>query len=84
MQDRWVSRASSLLATFQAVRGEEPAARSLVDRRTESFSQRWPGIVSRLNALEAAMLQDLTWWGPRMQSRLKQMTNTTTENRSDR
>ena len=30
------------------------------------------------------MLQDLTWWGPRMQSRLKQMTNTTTENRSDR
>jgi hypothetical protein len=59
MQDGWISRASSLLAIIQAVQGKVSSDQSLLDRRTVSFSERWPGVLAGLNALETAMLQDL-------------------------
>jgi hypothetical protein len=83
-QERWIAGTSTLLAAFQAMRGDPSAEPQPRDRRTGSFSQRWPGVLTGLSAVEAAMLQDLTWWGPLMESRLKQMTDTRTEARSDR
>lgn len=82
-QEQWIAGTSTLLAVFQAMRGNPSAEPQLHDRRTGSFSQRWPGVLTGLSAVEAAMLQDLTWWGSLMESRLKQMTDPRTETRSD-
>ena len=73
-----------MLAIFQAIRGNGSIEQSLLDCRRESFSQRWPGVLTRLSAVEAAMLQDLTWWGPLMESRLQQLTGSRAETRTDR
>ncbi|MBI4003240.1 MAG: hypothetical protein HY348_15850 [Nitrospira defluvii] len=84
MQKPWISGGATLLAIFQAIRGNGSIERSLLDRRTGSFSQRWPGVLTGLSAVEAALLQDLTWWGPLMESRLQQLTGSRAKTRTDR
>ncbi len=84
MQEPWISGGSTLLAIFQAVRGNGSIEQCSLDQRTGSFSQRWPGVLTRLSTVEAAMLQDLTWWGPLMESRLKQLAGFRAETRTDR
>lgn len=71
MQETWISRGTSLLTIFQAIRGTGSDARS--NCRTTFFSQYWPGDLSTLSSVEAALLQDLLWWGPLMESRLEQL-----------
>jgi hypothetical protein len=61
------------------MRGEPPAEPQGRDRRTGSYSRREFGLLTGLSAVEAAMLQDLTWWGPRMEHRLQQMTDAGTD-----
>ncbi|WHZ22118.1 MAG: hypothetical protein OJF47_001230 [Nitrospira sp.] len=83
-QERWIAGTSTLLAVFQAMRGDPPIDPQPRNRRTGPFSQRWPGVLTGLSSVEAAMLQDLTWWGPLMEHRLKQMADIGTDIRSDR
>lgn len=72
MQRAWISNISTLAALFDA-QGHAAAERSSVDRRTGSFRQGWSDLLTRLSPREAAMLQDLTWWGPQMKQRLVQL-----------
>ena len=74
MQEPWISAAPTLLAVFEAVRENGSFERSSIDRRTGSFRQGWTDLLFRVSPMEAAMLQDLTWWGPRMEDRLKELT----------
>lgn len=73
---RWIAGTSTLLAVFRAMRGEPSAEPQGRDRRTGSYSRQEFGLLTELSAVEAAMLQDLAWWGPCMENRLQQMTET--------
>ncbi len=84
MQESWILGGATLLSIFQAVRGNDSIERSSFEHRTTSFSQRWPGVLSGLTAGEAAMLQDLAWWGPLMENRLKQLAGSRAETRTIR
>ncbi len=75
MQRAWFSGTSTLAALFEAAQGSAVAERSCLDRRTGSFRDGWSDILTRLSPVEAAMLQDFTWWGPQMQRRLGQLTD---------
>ena len=83
MQEPWISDGSTLLAIFRAVRGNGSIERFLLDRQTGSFSQCWPGVLTGLSPVEAALLQDLTWWGPLMESRLRQMMGSRSDTKTD-
>lgn len=78
MQKTWISTTATLLAIFDAVQEQGSVERSGIDRRTGSFRPGWPVILTRLTAMEAAMLQDLAWWGPQMERRLTQLTDVRT------
>jgi len=84
MQESWISGGSSLLAIFQAIRGNESIDRSPMAGRPSSFSQHWPGVLTKLSPVEAALLQDLLWWGPLMESRLQQLARSRTATQTDR
>ena len=74
MQESWILGGATLLSIFQAIRGSssiEPS--SSFERRTHLSSRHWPTVLRGLTAAEAAMLQDLAWWGPLMENRLQQM-----------
>ncbi len=75
MARAWISNTATLVALFDAAQGHAAAERSSVDRRTGSFRQGWSDLLTRLSSREAAMLQDLTWWGPQMKQRLVQLEN---------
>lgn len=72
MQETWISGGSSLLAIFQAIQDDGSFGRSSLNRRG-SFSQQWPGVLTNLSSVEVALLQDLFWWGPLMESRLQKL-----------
>jgi hypothetical protein len=80
MQRAWISNTTALVALFDAAQGHTAGERSSLDRRTGSFRQGWPDILTKLTAREAAMLQDLTWWGPQMKQRLVQLAHVHTTN----
>ena len=84
MQESWISGGSSLLAIFQAIRGNESNDQSPMAGRPGSFSQHWPGVLTKLSPVEAALLQDLRWWGPLMESRLQQLAGSRTAAQPDR
>jgi hypothetical protein len=75
MTRAWISNTTTLVALFDAAQGHPAAERSTVDRGTGSFRQGWSDILLSLSPREAAMLQDLTWWGPQMKQRLVQLAN---------
>ncbi len=75
MKRHWISGTTTLLALFDAAQGNAVAERSCIDRRTGSFCQGWSDILTRLSPHEAAMLQNLAWWGPQMKHRLVQLTD---------
>ncbi|HAP40012.1 MAG: hypothetical protein R3B11_09550 [Nitrospira sp.] len=63
------------MAVFEAVRERRTVERSGVDPRTGAFRQGWPEIVAQLSTVDAALLQDVPWWGPQMERRLTQLTD---------
>jgi hypothetical protein len=73
MTRAWISNTTTLVALLDAAQGHAAAERSSLDRRTGSFRQGWSDILTSLSPREAAMLQDLTWWGPQMKRRLVQL-----------
>jgi hypothetical protein len=75
MQESWILGGATLLSIFQAICGSSLTERTspLESRRHLLSSQQWPTVLSSLTAAEAAMLQDLTWWGPLMENRLQRM-----------
>ncbi|HNA26360.1 MAG TPA: hypothetical protein PKV55_06085 [Nitrospira sp.] len=75
MSKPWVTGASTLLAVYEAVRERHVHERSCVDPRTGDFRRGWLEILAQLSPLEAAMLQDVAWWGPQMERRLTQLTD---------
>ena len=75
MSKPWITGATTLLAVFEAVRECCIVERSGVDPHTGVFRQGWPEILARLSPLDAAMLQDISWWGPQMERRLTQLTD---------
>lgn len=84
MQKPWISDGTALLAVFEALKGNGSAERSSIDRRTGSCRQGWSEILVRLSTVEAALLQDLSWWGPGMEGRLRQLTDVRTPISTDR
>ncbi len=75
MPQPWIIGSTALLAVFEAVREHRVVERSGVDPRTGAFRQGWPEIMARLSPIDAALLQDLAWWGPQMERRLTQLTD---------
>jgi len=75
MQESWVLGGATLLSIFQAICGSSliEGTSPLESRRRLLSSQQWPAVLSGLTAAEAAMLQDLAWWGPLMENRLQRM-----------
>ncbi len=74
MKRPWISGTTTLIALFDVTQGNLAAERSCVDRRTGFYRQGWSDLLIRLSPLEAAMLQDFSWWGPQMKHRLVQLT----------
>ncbi|MEX5218731.1 MAG: hypothetical protein AB7G68_06960 [Nitrospiraceae bacterium] len=71
MEDLWASSASSLWDVLTEVRGSHTDRFS--PERCHSLRKTgpsWPGALTRLRASEAALLQDMAWWGPMMEDRL--------------
>ena len=78
MYESWLPGTTTLLAVFEAAQGNGAVERSRIDRRSGCVSPGWPGMLTRLSSVEAAMLQDLAWWGPQMEGRLTQLTDVRT------
>ncbi|MBA5870419.1 MAG: hypothetical protein GDA68_10545 [Nitrospira sp. CR2.1] len=74
MPKLWITGGTTLLAVFEAVRECRTVERSGVDPRTGAFRRGWPEIVAQLTPVDAALLQDVPWWGPQMEHRLTQLT----------
>ncbi len=73
MHKSWIVGGATLLSIFQAERGTGWIACSSFEQRTNLNGPRWPKVLSGLTAVEAALLQDVAWWGPVMESRLQQL-----------
>jgi hypothetical protein len=72
MQGLWATSASSLRDILTEVRGShpDPFLSAHCHSRYKAPGPSWPGALTRLSGIEAALLQDLTWWGPVMEDRL--------------
>ena len=77
MQNLWATRASSLLNVLTEVRGGPTDAilSRLSQGRIGSIGPSWPAVLTQLRGIEAALLQDVTWWGPMMEERLHRWDN---------
>jgi hypothetical protein len=69
-----VTNASHLLDVLTEIRGISTTDPHDILSHIRSGSGRpsWPDVLGRLRGIEAALLQDMTWWGPAMQERLHQ------------
>lgn len=69
--------AGSLLDVVAEVRGRPAGARlsRLPCTRIRAMGPAWPGILTRLRGIEAALLQDVMWWGPVMEEKLQLWTD---------
>lgn len=74
MQGLWATSAGSLLDVVAEVRGRRTGSglSRLCHSRTRAVGPSWPGVLTRLSGIEAALLQDVMWWGPVMEERLHQ------------
>jgi hypothetical protein len=72
MQDLWTVGAASLLNVLIEVRGgsRDEALSDLGPSRARAAAPSWPGLLTRLRPMEAALLQDVTWWGTKMEEQL--------------
>ena len=74
MQGLWDSSAVPLLEVFQELNHgsfAEPNFIRAAENGVLSVAPSWPGALSRLRGLGVALLQDLPWWGPVMERRLR-------------
>lgn len=72
MQNLWATGAASLLEVLTEVRGvpRDEMLASLYSHPRASRRPSWPGVLARIRGIEAALLQDVKWWGPAMEERL--------------
>jgi hypothetical protein len=72
MRNLWASSAASLLDVLSEVRGgpSDTVLSRLSQGRIGTAGPSWPAVLTRLRGIEAALLQDVTWWGPLMEERL--------------
>jgi len=74
MQGLWDSSTVPLLEVFQELNHgsfAEPNFIRAAENGVLSVAPSWPGALSRLRGLGVALLQDLPWWGPVMERRLR-------------
>jgi hypothetical protein len=72
MQGLWATSAASLLDVVAELRGRptEAGLSRLSRGRIRAAGPAWPGVLTRLSGIEAALLQDVMWWGPVMEEQL--------------
>ena len=72
MEGLWASSLSSLRDVLIEVRGShtDRFSPNLRHSRRKTVGPSWPGTLTRLRGIDAALLQDMTWWGPMMEDRL--------------
>jgi hypothetical protein len=77
MHGLWAGRAGSLLDVVTEVRGRpRDVGRSRFPcTPIRARGPAWPGILTRLRGIEAALLQDVVWWGPVMEEKLQVWTD---------
>jgi hypothetical protein len=77
MRNLWAASAASLLDVLTEVRGgpTDAVLSRLSQGRIGAAGPSWPAVLTRLHGIEAALLQDVTWWGPLMEERLSRWDN---------
>lgn len=70
----WVADASCLLDIFIAIHSTptDEFLHRLSRPGRRLHGPAWPQLLTRLSPREAALLQDMTWWGPALVDRLRQ------------
>ena len=74
MQGLWDSSTVPLLQVLRELNGGSFAETNLIraaQKGVPSVGPSWPEALSRLRGMEVALLQDLPWWGPLMERRLR-------------
>jgi hypothetical protein len=74
MQGLWDSSTVPLLHVLRELNEGSFAETNFIraaEQGVASVGPSWPGALSRLRGLEVALLQDLPWWGPIMERRLR-------------